>query len=241
LTDLDTLAAENPVIRQLARIMRDGSPSTLEEAVAELSQLVDPVRVEEAADRIRELNELVQNAQVPTSVVAGNIESWYPGPRDEDRNWSALVDILRCEGWDDDMLGDLDQSSTKVVANLPNPAGQGEYQCRGLVLGYVQSGKTTNFTAVIAKAADAGYRLFIVLSGIHDALRQQTQDRLNEQLWEPLPDKWHRLTNEQDFRPTANVDALLSTRDQRVLAVVKRTDPGCAHSRIGYSQLGQKS
>ena len=89
------------------------------------------------------------------------------------------------------------------------------------MLGYVQSGKTTNFTAVIAKAADAGYRMFIVLSGIHDALRQQTQDRLNEQLWEPLSDKWHRLTNEQDFRPTDNVDALLSTRDQRVLAVVK--------------------
>lgn len=225
MTDLDTLAAENPVVRQLARIMRDGKPSTLEEAVAELSQLVDPSRVQEAADRIRALNELVQNAQVPTSVVAGNIESWYPGPREEDRNWSALVDILRGEGWNDDVLRDLNQSSTKVVANLPNPAGEGEYQCRGLVLGYVQSGKTTNFTAVIAKAADAGYRLFIVLSGIHDALRQQTQDRLNEQLWEPLSDKWHRLTDEQDFRPTANVDALLSTRDQRVLAVVKKNGP----------------
>ena len=71
-------------------------------------------------------------------------------------------------------------SSTKVVAHLPNPHGHEEYHCRGLVLGYVQSGKTTNFTAVIAKAADAGYRFFIVLSGIHNALRQQTQDRLND-------------------------------------------------------------
>lgn len=225
MTDLDQLTAEDPVVRQLARIMRDGQPSTLEEAVAELSQLVDPERVQAAAARIRELNDLIQQAQTPTNVVAGNIESWYPGPREEDRNWSALVDILRSEGWDDEMLHDLNQSSTKVVANLPNPAGEGEYQCRGLVLGYVQSGKTTNFTAVIAKAADAGYRMFIVLSGIHDALRQQTQDRLNEQLWEPLSDRWHRLTNEQDFRPTDNVDALLSTRDQRVLAVVKKNGP----------------
>ncbi|ORB66674.1 Z1 domain-containing protein [Mycolicibacterium tusciae] len=225
MTDLDQLTAEDPVVRQLARIMRDGQPSTLDEAVAELSQLVDPARVQAAAARIRELNEMIQQAQTPTNVVAGNIESWYPGPREEDRNWSALVDILRTEGWNDEMLHDLNQSSTKVVANLPNPAGEGEYQCRGLVLGYVQSGKTTNFTAVIAKAADAGYRMFIVLSGIHDALRQQTQDRLNEQLWEPLSDKWHRLTNEQDFRPTDNVDALLSTRDQRVLAVVKKNGP----------------
>ncbi|PQM45149.1 hypothetical protein C1Y40_04690 [Mycobacterium talmoniae] len=219
------LTAEDPVVRQLARIMRDGKPLSLDEAVAELSELVDRARVEEAADRIRELNERVQQAQTPTSVVAGNIESWYPGPRSEDRNWSALVDILRNDGWNDEAIHDLDQSSTKVVANLPNPAGDGEYQCRGLVLGHVQSGKTTNFTAVIAKAADAGYRLFIVLSGIHNALRHQTQDRLNEQLWGPLPGKWHRLTNEEDFRPTANVDALLSTLDQRVLAVVKKNGP----------------
>ena len=121
MTDLDQLTAEDPVVRQLARIMRDGQPSTLEEAVAELSQLVDPVRVQAAAARIRELNDLIQQAQTPTNVVAGNIESWYPGPREEDRNWSALVEILQSEGWDGEMLHDLDESSTKVVANLPNP------------------------------------------------------------------------------------------------------------------------
>ncbi|TPG34180.1 Z1 domain-containing protein [Mycolicibacterium hodleri] len=221
-SDLDSLAAEDPVVRQLARIIRDSTSLTLDDAVGELSQIVEISRVQKAAERIRELNELIKNAQVPTSVVAGNIETWYPGPRAEDRNWSALVEILRADGWDDDMLKDLNDSSTKVVANLPNPAGEGEYHCRGLVLGYVQSGKTTNFTAVIAKAADAGYRLFIILSGIHDALRLQTQDRLNEQLWGPHSDIWHRLTDEQDFRPTANVDALLSTQRQCVLAVVKK-------------------
>jgi hypothetical protein len=223
--DLDTLAAQDPVVKQLARIIRDSPSLTLDQAVIELAEIVDQSRVEVAAARIRELIEQIGKAQVPTSVVAGNIESWYPGPREEDRNWSALVELLRADGWDDDMVRDLDNSSTKVVANLPNPAGQGEYHCRGLVLGYVQSGKTTNFTAVIAKAADAGYRLFIILSGIHDALRQQTQDRLNEQLWEPHSDIWHRLTDEEDFRPTANVDALLSTQRQRVLAVVKKNGP----------------
>lgn len=226
LTDLNSLAAEDPILRNLARIMRDGKGASLDAAVAEVCQLVsDRSRVEEAADRIRQLNKQIQSAQTPISVVAGNIESWYSGPRDEDRNWSAIVEILRSEGWNDDMLRDLDDSSTKVVANLPNPTDSGSYQCRGLVLGYVQSGKTTNFTAVIAKAADAGYRLFIVLSGIHDALRQQTQDRLNEQIWEPHSGMWHRLTNEDDFKPTDNVDALLTTQDQRVLAIVKKNGP----------------
>lgn len=224
--DLDTLSAENPVIRQLARILRDSRPMTLEQAVREISEMgVSLEKVEAAADQIRRLNDQIQDAQVPRAVVAGNIESWYPGPRAEDRNWSALVEILTEEGWNAEMLRALDDSSTKVVAHLPNPAGEGAYQCRGLVLGYVQSGKTTNFTAVIAKAADAGYRFFIVLSGIHDALRQQTQDRLNEQLWERNPDVWNRLTNEGDFRPTDNVDALLANQQQRVLAIVKKNGP----------------
>lgn len=219
---LDVLAAEDAHVRALARIIRDTPSLTLEQAVAELAETGDPQKAQAAAQRIRELSEQIRNAQIPTSVVAGNIESWYPGPRAADKNWAALVEILNDDGWNDDMIADLDKSSTKVVANLPNPAGQGEYHCCGLVLGYVQSGKTTNFTAVIAKAADAGYRMFIVLSGIHDALRQQTQDRLNEQLWERNSNIWHRLTDEEDFRPTANVDALLSTRRQCVLAVVKK-------------------
>ena len=50
----------------------------------------------------------------------------------------------------------------------------------GLVLGYVQSGKTANFTGVIAKAADAGYRLVIVLAGTLDILREQTQRRIDK-------------------------------------------------------------
>ncbi|RAU93523.1 hypothetical protein DQP58_16265 [Mycobacterium colombiense] len=221
--DLNTLAAEDPIIRNLARIMRDSRPATLEQAVDESVEMgIDRNRVEIAAGKIRELVRQIAAAQTPINVVAGNIESWYAGPRAEDANWAALVESLQADGWDDNMIRVLDESSTKVVANLPNPAGEGGYQCRGLVLGYVQSGKTTNFTAVIAKAADAGYRFFIVLSGVHDALRLQTQERLNDQLWEPHSSKWHRLTNEHDFRPTDNVDALLTAQNQRVLTVVKK-------------------
>lgn len=63
-----------------------------------------------------------------------------------------------------------------------DPASADIYQARGLVVGHVQSGKTTNFTAVIAKAIDAGYRLIIVLSGTTNLLRNQTQRRLDMQL-----------------------------------------------------------
>lgn len=212
-------------MRNLARAVRDGPGMSLAAAVKELSEIADPQRVQAAADRINAISKYVQNAHAPRAVVAGNIETWYFGPRTEDKNWPSLEAILRAERLPDEAMTDLDESSTKIVAHLPNPRAAGDFHCRGLVLGYVQSGKTTNFTAVIAKAADAGYRFFIVLSGIHDALRQQTQDRLNEQLWAPHPELWNRLTNETDFRPTDNVDALLSTSNQRVLVIVKKNGP----------------
>jgi len=47
-------------------------------------------------------------------------------------------------------------------------------------MGHVQSGKTTNYSALICKAADAGYRIIILLAGITNSLRQQTQERLDE-------------------------------------------------------------
>ena len=50
-----------------------------------------------------------------------------------------------------------------------------------MVVGSVQSGKTANYTALITKAADAGYKLFIILAGVHNSLRSQTQHRLNEE------------------------------------------------------------
>ena len=58
----------------------------------------------------------------------------------------------------------------------------GAWDRRGMIVGNVQSGKTANYTALIAKALDAGYKLIVILSGAHDDLRAQTQARINEEL-----------------------------------------------------------
>lgn len=67
-------------------------------------------------------------------------------------------------------------------AGDPDPEGNNDLGLdrRGLVVGQVQSGKTANYTGLICKAADAGYRVFIVIAGIHNNLRQQTQERIDE-------------------------------------------------------------
>lgn len=74
----------------------------------------------------------------------------------------------------------LDDSTDEILAQLENPERLGAWDRRGLVVGHVQSGKTGNYTGLICKAADAGYKIIIVLAGLHKNLRSQTQIRLEE-------------------------------------------------------------
>ncbi|MCC8478082.1 Z1 domain-containing protein [Streptomyces globisporus] len=96
--------------------------------------------------------------------------------------WSAYEQLLRHKGWSDAAVAGLDEASHAVVERLADPTRPDAYGARGLVVGYVQSGKTANFTGVTAKAIDAGYRLVIVLGGTLNLLRGQTQRRLDMEL-----------------------------------------------------------
>ncbi|MFE6914256.1 Z1 domain-containing protein [Streptomyces rubiginosohelvolus] len=96
--------------------------------------------------------------------------------------WSAYEQLLRRKGWSDAAVASLDEASHAVVERLADPTRPDAYGARGLVVGYVQSGKTANFTGVTAKAIDAGYRLVIVLGGTLNLLRGQTQRRLDMEL-----------------------------------------------------------
>ena len=85
-------------------------------------------------------------------------------------------------GWESQSVADLDSATTDVVQRLADPTRSEIYQSKGLVVGYVQSGKTANITGVLAKAIDAGYRLLIVMTGTIDLLREQTQRRVDMEL-----------------------------------------------------------
>jgi hypothetical protein len=78
------------------------------------------------------------------------------------------------------VLDTLDRSTDNVLAQLEEPSREGRWDRRGLVVGHVQSGKTSHYTGLICKAADAGYKIIIVLAGLHNNLRSQTQMRLDE-------------------------------------------------------------
>jgi hypothetical protein len=74
----------------------------------------------------------------------------------------------------------LDKSTDYILGLLEDPLREGAWDRRGLVVGHVQSGKTGNYTGLISKSADAGYKIIIVLAGLHNNLRSQTQMRLDE-------------------------------------------------------------
>ena len=189
---------------------------------------------------------------VPVSIVADprGHEEWYDDwlSKHNDNNgsyyWKRLENFLSYEltnKYDAEIAGEIvksiDEATFSIIKKLANPL-RNEFNYKGLVVGYVQSGKTANFTALIAKAADTGYKLIIVLAGIHNVLRRQTQVRLDRELtgvrdiegpdnYISLPGAaktWNRLTTaHNDFSITnLGLFANYCNIDNPSLAIVKK-------------------
>lgn len=95
--------------------------------------------------------------------------------------WGRYKDYLQIEkNFSNSTVDQLDRLTERVLDGLFDPSINATINKYGLVAGQVQSGKTSNYTGLICKAADAGYKLIIVLAGIHNNLRSQTQLRLDE-------------------------------------------------------------
>lgn len=142
---------------------------------------------------------------------------WYTGVEPNDKHWPAYVDKMK-EGSLADAVEEIDRTTHEIVSRIADPTAPGTKK-KGLVLGYVQSGKTANYSGVISKSADTGYQLIIVLAGMHNNLRRQTQVRLEKDL---LKTEWFPLTDEyRDFRNTGGGAALLKSKT-KALAVVKK-------------------
>ena len=94
--------------------------------------------------------------------------------------WKRYREHLIRTGLPKDVVIKLDDITDKTLGRMGNPRQDRPFDSKGMVVGHVQSGKTANYTGLICKAADAGYRLIIVIAGIHNNLRNQTQQRIDE-------------------------------------------------------------
>lgn len=95
--------------------------------------------------------------------------------------WKRYKEYLENKGFAPRIIENLDILTDRILDNMFNPKlNDIVLDKKGLVVGQVQSGKTANYTGLICKAADAGFNFIIVLAGIHNNLRSQTQARLDE-------------------------------------------------------------
>ena len=111
-----------------------------------------------------------------------DFEPWLDDakPSIEPFYWNRYQKLLLQNGLPKDVVISTDKVTDKILSRLGNPNKHVPWDRRGLVVGHVQSGKTANYTGLICKAADAGYRLIIVIAGIHNNLRNQTQARIDD-------------------------------------------------------------
>lgn len=140
----------------------------------------------ELSENIRTLlDERAPAAVEQTTVISKAFDPWYRESRQQRSTmyWEHYESLLRdTKKWPGESIAALDSATSQVVERLSDPRREEAKQTKGLVVGYVQSGKTANFTGVIAKSVDAGYRLVIVFTGTIELLRAQTQRRIDMEL-----------------------------------------------------------
>ncbi len=96
--------------------------------------------------------------------------------------WNRYRQLLEEKGFSLRVISTLHDDTDRTLGLLEDPGRDGPWRRRGMVVGHVQSGKTANYIGLICKAADAGYRLIVVIAGVHNNLRNQTQKRIDEGL-----------------------------------------------------------
>jgi hypothetical protein len=122
------------------------------------------------------------------------VDSWLNDERINDIGWNDddakrktyrgryLLYLEKKLGRSKAMIIETDRSSIEIIKKIGDPKNTNNFFVKGLVVGSVQSGKTSNFNAVVNSSIDVGYKLIIVLSGIMEDLRRQTQIRTEKEV-----------------------------------------------------------
>lgn len=78
------------------------------------------------------------------------------------------------------VVNKLDDLTEQILGRIEDPNRVSSWSVRGLVVGSVQSCKTANYVGLVNKAIDSGYKLIVIMAGVHSTLRSQTQKRIDE-------------------------------------------------------------
>jgi hypothetical protein len=164
--------------------------SAIEKAI-QMVELGDPEAAALIGDKVRKAvtayllhsySRLVGDSLVLTGDHKSHIEWLYKRRPDIDwSHWNRYRQYMLDEdGLPDPVVAKVNTVTDQILGLLEDPARKGMWTVRGLVVGSVQSGKTANYCGLINKAVDAGYKLIVVVAGVHDNLRTQTQGRIDQ-------------------------------------------------------------
>lgn len=219
----------------LVQLMLRPLPSPTREDIAAKVALVLPMlKLEDPSFEI-DADRLIRHIESLCNIAIGREmllqdrtghEPWLPHVKAsiEWRFWNRYRQYLLEESnRPDAVVNRLDELSDRILELLENPVREGAWDTRGMVVGQVQSGKTENYTSLVCKAADAGYRVIIILAGTHNSLRSQTQYRLDE-----------GFLGFNTERATA-----YSQNNQRIgVGIIRLSEEPIAHSLTGSAENG---
>ena len=168
----------------MAEATKNPTASLIKEAVERAASIM-PKREDELIDIDGAVSELIRRysiwiGQSSTLSDDSDHEAWLSSTKKKGwRYWPRYRDMLERK-MPPASIDALEISTDEILGLLEDPSRSGAWDRRGLVVGHVQSGKTANYTGLICKGADAGYKIIIILAGLHNNLRSQTQIRLEE-------------------------------------------------------------
>ena len=175
---------ESMVAASLAN-QQGSTAESIRELIDNLRQLpmFDGVTEEDAERLAKRFEERVSITQHLGSIlIERGHQPWLDAARVriEPYYWNRYRQQLTQEGFPNAGVTTLDDVTDRVLGLMQDPLRDGPWDRRGMVVGHVQSGKTANYTGLMCKAADAGYRLIVIIAGVHNNLRSQTQRRIDE-------------------------------------------------------------
>ena len=167
---------------------------SVKETVRELRNYFDEGKEEEASKELEEkLYSLIsiERKEEEAAIILGDEakeSKWWTEYKDKNSDklcfWMRYREYLANEKlWKKSMITrSIDSTTDTIMNSIANPIANVADEKRAMVVGYVQSGKTANYIGLINKALDAGYKYIIILAGVHNNLRSQTQSRIDEEV-----------------------------------------------------------
>ena len=183
----DALTSLDAVVSQLIA----GHDSPTEDSIREtisamrISPMFAEITEEQAELLARQIEERIGISMGIGAIVSdADFKPWLNDAKAENRidpyYWNRYRQLLQKKRLPRDVITSTDGVTDRILDRMGNPHDTNSWDRKGMVVGHVQSGKTANYTGLVCKAADAGYRLIVVIAGIHNNLRNQTQARIDE-------------------------------------------------------------